>query len=289
MAAAYSSAMLSRLPGWVPDIDQLWVAANALRTNQDPYAFVAAHFPFPLYYPGPAIIVALPLSLMPLPVARTMFAGVGAALLTFAVTGRGWWMLWLLMSDTLREALLSVQWSPYLTAAALLPWLGAMLPAKPTIGVAVGASYPSRRLVVSASLMLAISLVVIPGWVPSWWSAIHHGAAHIRAPITRPFGWLLLLALLRWRRPEARLLACLACVPQTSVLYETLPLFLIAQTRIEVVVLAILSYVPNAFDSDQFPSLADRLTALWPWLLVCAYLPALAMVLLRPNSAPQPE
>jgi hypothetical protein len=90
---------------------------------------------------------------------------------------------------------------------------------------------------------------------------------------------LLLLALVRWRRPEARLLAALACVPQTSALNETLPLYLVARNRAQVAVLALLSYVPEIFDTDRVPTLADRLTVLWPWLLLCCYLPALALVL----------
>ena len=50
------------------------------------------------------------------------------------------------------------------------------------------------------------------------------------APITRPGGVLVLLALLKWKRADARLLLALACVPHTTVPYETIPLFLIPQT-----------------------------------------------------------
>jgi hypothetical protein len=282
----YSAYLIAHVPGWVPDLDQFWVAARAVRAHQDPYAVVASRLPYPLYYPGPAIVAALPLSFLPLPLARSVFAGLGTALLAYAVTGRGWWMLWLFLSNTIRETLLSVQWSPYLTAAALLPYVGALLPAKPTVGLAVGAAYPSRRLVLAAGAMLALSLVLVPGWPASWWSLIHHGAAHIRPPVTRPFGWLLLLALLRWRRPEARLLVFLGCVPQTSALYETLPLFLVADSRTQTATLALLSYIPILVVSRQMPTFVEQLAADWPYLFLGAYLPALVLVLRRPNVAP---
>ena len=62
LATVYATWMLSHLPGWVPDFDRLWVAAHAVRDHQDPYRIVAARFPFALYYPGPAIVAALPFS-----------------------------------------------------------------------------------------------------------------------------------------------------------------------------------------------------------------------------------
>jgi hypothetical protein len=106
------------------------------------------------------------------------------------------------------------------------------------------------------------------------------------APILlRPGGVLLLLALIRWRLPEARLLAALACVPQTVGLYETLPLFLIPRTRWQGYALAGSSYVAAFGQVAAVPRLpgmtldavlADR----WPFLFVCLYLPALVMVLL---------
>ena len=53
----------------------------------------------------------------------------------------------------------------------------------------------------------------------------------------------MLLAILRWRRPEARLLIALACVPQSMLLYETVPLFLVPRTFRESALLVALSYV----------------------------------------------
>ena len=101
----------------------------------------------------------------------------------------------------------------------------------------------------------------------------------------RPGGFLLFLALIRWRKPEARLLAAMACVPQTLGLYETLPLFLIPRTRWQGYALAGLSYLA-AFAQVAFVprlpgmSLDAMFAARWPFIFVCLYCPALVMVLL---------
>ena len=65
---------------------------------------------------------------------------------------------------------------------------------------------------------------------------------HIRPPLLYWGGPLMLLALLRWRRPEARLLAALSCVPHTPELYESLYLFLVPASMWQGALLAALNY-----------------------------------------------
>jgi hypothetical protein len=80
-------------------------------------------------------------------------------------------------------------------------------------------------------------------------------------------GFVALLGLFRWRRPEARLLVALACVPQTMLLYEALPPFLIPRTIGEVVVLLVASVsaqVVSAYVSGGALSTAG----VWLWLLL---------------------
>lgn len=48
----------------------------------------------------------------------------------------------------------------------------------------------------------------------------------------------MLIALLRWREPMARLAVAWACMPQTPIPYEAVPLFLIPRTWTESSVLA---------------------------------------------------
>ena len=100
----------------------------------------------------------------------------------------------------------------------------------------------------------------------------------------------MLLGLLRWRRPEGRLLALLAVIPQTPGLYDTLLLFAIPATLNEACVLALLSHaarwvlLPTAA-YPVFQEVADE-TAVVSIMLV--YLPALIMLLRRPNEGTIP-
>jgi hypothetical protein len=107
------------------------------------------------------------------------------------------------------------------------------------------------------------------------------------APVMRPGGLLLLLAALRWRRPDARLLLGLSLIPQTPVAYEVLPLFLLVSTIAEGVVLwgATLLLIPvvNSLSGkpyDEWMALSGQ------WMVWLVYLPALVLVLRRPNVAP---
>ena len=80
-------------------------------------------------------------------------------------------------------------------------------------------------------LLVGLCFLVWPGWVPEWLASVAR-TPH-KSHLLRPGGFLLLLALLRWRRPEARLLAVLSLMPQTTALYEALPLALAAERKVE--------------------------------------------------------
>jgi hypothetical protein len=111
---------------------------------------------------------------------------------------------------------------------------------------------------------------------------------HIVAPVARPFGWLLLAALFRWRTAEGRLLLALALVPQNLLPYATLFLGLIPRSIGEMAVfvggtwLALLVLMAQPVNGPPDLVLLGR--AVWPYLLVGVYLPALYMVLRRPNA-----
>jgi hypothetical protein len=117
------------------------------------------------------------------------------------------------------------QWSPLVAAAFLLAPLGVVCGDKPTVGLATILAAPTQRAQVIAALLgailLVVSLVLAPRW-PSAWIDATRPAPHMSSPVAhwRVGGPLLLLALLRWRRPEARWLAALACVPQSTLPYE---------------------------------------------------------------------
>ena len=99
-------------------------------------------------------------------------------------------------------------------------------------------------------------------------------------------GLFVLLTLLRWRRPEARLILFLACVPQVGSWYELLPLFLVPVTMQESMALVISSslgfllyYQFGAGRSEL--EINQQIGAL---MVAFGYLPAVIMVLRRPNE-----
>jgi hypothetical protein len=271
------------------DWDETWAAGRALLDGMDPYAALAtAHrsgqFSYPLVYPGPAVLIAAPFALLPLQSALWLWAGIGTGGLTWALLGRGWWGLLGLGSAFYLHALISLQWSPLLTAAIGLPALGFVWAAKPTIGTALFAGWPSRAAVIGAFGLTALSFVVIPGWVQPF-LATSLAMPHAAPPVIRPGGFLLLLSFVRWRRPEARMLGVLALVPQTTLLYEMVPLLLIPRTSREMLLLVALSIVTGVFALQTDPShhLTAAITSLWPVFLLLVYLPCVGLVLMRPN------
>ena len=104
---------------------------------------------------------------------------------------------------------------------------------------------------------------------------------------TLPGGFLLVFSAAKWRRPEARLLLALACIPQTTLAYEALPLFLIADSWTEAAILS--ARRPRFWDMRKeahIPLNGHGFARSGLWLLYCAYLPCLVVVLRRPNVGP---
>jgi hypothetical protein len=279
-----------QLPGTVSDWDSVWTGARALLDHQDPYTAIRSPpWPWTLVYPMPAVVLTLPFALLPLPVARAAFVGSSVGLLAFTSSRRSWWPLLLIWSGSMLEAIRFIQWAPLLLAAVLAPWAAGAFAAKPTTGGALFLAKPTRTAAVGGLALLLLSFVILPGWLHEWRLSLT-GTPH-RPPIARLGGVLLLVALIRWRRPEARLLAALALVPQTTGMYETLPLFLGCQTWRQMAALCLLTMaVKVAYywtPSGPWPAGASEQ---WLLLLAFVYLPALAAVLRRKNvPAPWPS
>jgi hypothetical protein len=264
----------------VPDFFVFWTAGRALVHGADPYQAVAAlDRGYPFFYPMPAAMVMAPFGLLPWQLALVLFTALSGGLLGLAAWRHGAGLGPALLSAGFLNAVVEGQWTPLLVAAAVLPWLGPVLVAKPSIGLALWLSRPARIAAVGGAALLALSVAIQPTW-PATWLASLHATNHV-APVLRPGGFLLLLALLRWRTAEGRLLAALACVPHTSSLFETLPLFLIPRTRAQGYALACLSFV--ALIAKQLTlsgaTLEEKIASGWPALFVFLWVPALVMVL----------
>lgn len=223
----------------------------------------------------------------PTRLADALFIGLGAGLLAWALTRRTLAnpQLWVFASFAMMVAAQTVQWSPWLTAAALMPWLGFVFAAKPSIGLAMLAAYPSRRAIAGAAVLTLATVVFWPWWIAAWIATLP-SVTHMSAPVMRWGGPLILLALLKWRRADARLLAALACVPQTPVLYEIVPLFLLVRTFREAVLLVVLTGLVGKI-VERIAQGADYNT--WmaingQWMVWLIYLPCTVLVLSRPNE-----
>jgi len=273
------------------DFAQLWYGARALLAGENPYDVVgpgrAFPWPFPLLYPLTALVAAVPFAAIPLRFANVLWVACGTAILAWGVSREGLWTpkLWVFASWSYFAAVHLAQWSPVLTAAAFVPWAGFALAAKPTLGAALFVAYPNRRSLISALVLVLTSIVVFPSWPFSWIQALH-GTSHMSAPVAHLSvgGPLILLSLLKWRRPEARLLAALACVPQTTLVYEAVPLFLVVNRWYEGLALSILSFVVGWWPVPAQAS--DYNLSLWVTgdvMVLSLYLPCVLFVLTRPN------
>lgn len=278
------------------DFAQIWFGARALLTGESPYSVVGPgrtfDWPLPLLYPLPAVLLATPLAMFPLRVADAIFMTAGAFALAWAVTrdrllSAQWWVFG---SIAFLVTLGVSQWSPLLIGAATVPALGFILACKPTIGFALWLAYPSRRAALVAGSFVGASLLIWPPWLGEWWQSLT-AVTHMARPIehVRYGGPLILLALLKWRRPEARLLAALACVPQSMFFYEALPLFLVVRRWYEGLGLCILNMVAVLNSPTGAPR--DGVFDAWVYstgdqIVLWMYLPCVAAVLCRPNVSP---
>ena len=274
------------------DFQPLWVATRAWWQGQNPYTIPgpfnwSQHF---LTYPMPAVLVASPFAALPLRWADTLFVALGFGALAFVLTRDRWrrpgppWVFASIASVFVAQ---HSQWSMLMTAAPFVPAaLGFVLVCKPTIGLALFAARPSRAAAAGCAILVIVSLLAYPGWPRGWWQATQSIAGAIGPPVVlRVGGFLVLAALARWRRADARLLVAMALVPHTPMIHEAVPLFLIAETLEEGAILAILTVVSWAA-LNQLGPYADQ-TAMYAmsgqlmvWLL---YLPCTLMVCRRPN------
>src|SRR5215207_5608517 len=219
------------------DFDQVWVAAQALLAGRNPYAEIgpglAFDWPAPLYYPLTAAVAVIPLATIDRAIAAVLFAAIASGAFVWGATRHSLAPAVVITSASAALAAETVQWSPLLGAAYGIPWLGVLLCAKPTIGFAIWCARPTRTAVIGALALAGIALALLPTWPADWLEALGHtslataGGTPYFAPIKSAGGAFALLASLRWRSPEARQVLALACVPQTPLLYETVPLFLV--------------------------------------------------------------
>jgi hypothetical protein len=299
VAGDYARAQLALRPVH-PDMAQVWFAAGAVLHGQDPYRLIgpgrAFEWQAPFFYPLPAALVALPIAPLSEAQAVFLFVAVGVGLMGWVLTRDSWGGLWAFASLCLLHAVFLAQWSPLLAGTVAFAPLTAILVAKPTVGIGVFAGYPSRWAIGSAIVLISFAFILQPGWALEWKRAMQVASVGAgsrfpySAPITKPGGILVLLALTRWRRPEARLLVALACVPQTTLPYEGVLLFLVPRGWVQMLTLSLLSWSTLLYVRGVFApaNLTESILAYAPTMTLLLYLPCTIMVLRRANEGKVP-
>lgn len=286
-----------------PDVDQLWFAARAILDGRNPYELIGPGREFDhqwqLFYPLPAVLLLTPLAPLPLVVSRVFVAAAGAGLLAYGLSrfdARG---LVVFLSRAFYVNAWYAQWTPLLTAMWFFPLLAAVIAAKPTIGVAMLTGVRDLRRarpgLMLGALLIAIAFLVRPTWVSDWRSALETNT-HLRPWVTVPGGPLLLLALLRWRRWEARMLTVFAIIPQTFHPLATLPMILLPGSLTGKAAIAALTYLPNwvlvrePFGSRLATASSEEVFGMFGTIVLWTVLvPTLFFVLRLPNHAHVPD
>lgn len=286
---AAGTTVASGVPG---DFEFWWRGTRLWASGVNPYTGIphTASWPLPdpLFYPMPALVLTWPLHALGLPVAAGIFMAISTGLLVWALSARGWWRLWLLAGAPYVMAVKIGQWSPLLVAGALLPSAAIALAAKPTLGAALAMYRLDRRAMFAAAAFGIATLVLLPSWPTDWLRNLQHVETH-PPPIATFLAPAFLLLLLRWRQPEARLLLALACVPQLLFFADQLAVGLVARTRSELTALVALqlaawgAWWALVQPTDAYVNFAAT------FVLVGVYLPAVVVIMRRPNVGSVPR
>jgi hypothetical protein len=158
----WRSSRLDLAPG--TDLTPILVGVRAVAAHLNPYAADPVQ---PLLYPFPALILFAPAVVIPPALLDALWCGLGAGLLTWAVTRDRLWSPALLMvwSPALFQNVQTSQWAPILLALTLLGrGSGFAYVCKPSTALWLFAYRPTWRAVIEGSALVVVSLIVWPGW-----------------------------------------------------------------------------------------------------------------------------
>jgi hypothetical protein len=235
-------------------------------------------------YPFTTMVLLWPLTVLPLGSIVPAFLGLSSGALAWGIGrhARPWHLL-LFLSPQYWSAVESVQWSPLVTAALLLP---ALLPiailAKPQLAIvpAFNGRWSLRTIAATLAIML-ISIVIWPAWPVEWLQRGQLGTYVGFSPILVVPGFLLVAAAIAFRTKNGRLLLCMA-LPLQRYFYDQLPLFLIPKSWLQMLLLLATSWGAALLSFWQgwytFGSGVQSRSA-FVSVVIGVFLPALAMVL----------
>jgi hypothetical protein len=274
------------------DFDFPLRAARHLAAGRDPYVAMApgtVGAAGAFLYPLPAAFVAVPFAALPPAYAGAAFVGVSGALLAFALSARGWWRLLALMSPAFLLSFSVANWPPLIMASALIPGLGWLAAAKPNLGVVAFAYRPRWSTIVAGIVVIAASLVLVPGWPAGWLSHVARQEIAHTPTFAWPLGAVGLAGLLRWRTPEGRALAAFALVPVSVFPYDHLMLWLIPRNFREALLLTWTAWIaaPAVLGFNAEAS-HTTLLLIQAGITLGTVVPATFLVLRHPNTGPVP-
>ena len=226
-------------------------------------------------YPLTAALFALPFVKLQPELAAGFFWGISSFALAFGLTRHGYTRLLIFLAYPYWAGLLTVQWSPIIAASAFFPLLLPATMAKPQIGLPVFLTRLSRRGLAACAVVGLASLAIMPKW-PLLWLRQTGNYEHFIPILVLP-GVLLLLALLRYRQREARLLFLSALMPQRW-FFDSFILWLIPQSRREIIWTVFFSWGAGIWRWYHIPT---SFTQVGRYTVIFLYLPMLAVVLLR--------
>lgn len=264
-------------------------AAQAVLAGRDPYQ-LGPHDQLPelfwrFFYPLPSIVLGLPFVWMDPREAAIAFTFCSAWLLVFFVTRDGLERVPMFLSVSFLAAAQFAQSTPLILALALVPGLRALTFLKPNLGIALFAWRPAWRTAAIAAGIFAVPVLFWPDWPRRWLISVHSSPAH-HAPALTGIGAVALLAILRWRRPEGRLLLAMTVIPHGLFFYDELPLWLVTASRRQALVLAFCSWLGWLMWNVTSPGPATADSAVWS--VASLYVPAAIILLRRPNEGTVP-
>lgn len=273
---------LTRLHIGAGDFNWAVWAAQDLLAHRNPYKR-----PMQLY-PLTCSLFGLPFVWMRAENAGATFYGISSGLMAFGLSRDGFRRLYVFFSYPYWAGLITAQWTPVIVASTFLPFLLPATLAKPQIGLPVLLTKSTWRGLLATAMVVVLSFAILPRWPWLWIGNFHLYARFI--PLLVFPGPLLVLALLRWRSRDARLLFLMAAMPQRW-FYDQLILYVIPKSWREMSTTVFLSWAVGIWRWYHVP---NSFTQVGRWSVLFFYLPMLAVVLMRdsrtqarPESASQ--
>lgn len=232
-------------------------------------------------YPFTTMLTLYPFALLPTKFAGPLFFSVSSFFFTYALLFDGkLWRLLVLLSPAYIFSLHSMQFTPLLASALVLPFLLPLATIKPQLGIVLFFSgrWNIKLFSVTAAFII-LSFIIYPSWLTDWLITGNLSTYAGRMPLLNGFGLVLLLSFLKWRDRNSRILATMSLVPQ-RLWYDQLMLFLIPEKVSHLCVLLLGSWL-SFFVSMRYDWLfKDELQHPGSWMLVVnfVYLPSLVII-----------